>query len=277
MTCPPESPRLLVSSVPGLVLSGPLVILPRCEPVEARVGAVVVVVVASGLDQMAGVAQVHKQVLVEALVPQASVEALDEAVPHGFPRRNVVPFNPALFLPAKDGVRRELRPVVADHHAGMAPAADTRADRCRPRHRPAVASSSSLSLPSPRLAASNRASEVLAVASGARTGGAAAGNSLGPMALQRLDPSISFSVATSSICSASSFLSLAFSASSAFRRFASDTSMPPYFERHLWNVASLIPCSRQSSFVPSPAWCSFKRSPLGSMRRMRRMRLPGSE
>src|ERR1700761_4503785 len=43
----------------------------------------------------------------------------------------------------------------------------------------------------------------------------------------------SFSVDTSSIDSASSFLSLAFSSSSAFSRFASDTSMPPYFERHL--------------------------------------------
>ncbi|EAQ10906.1 hypothetical protein RB2654_22098 [Rhodobacterales bacterium HTCC2654] len=42
-----------------------MVILPRGEPVEARVGAVVIVVVAPGLDQMAGVAQVGEQVLVE--------------------------------------------------------------------------------------------------------------------------------------------------------------------------------------------------------------------
>jgi len=46
-------------------------------------------------------------------------------------------------------------------------------------------------------------------------------------------PSISLSVATSSMCSASIFFSFAFSASSAFSRLASDTSMPPYFERHL--------------------------------------------
>lgn len=40
-------------------------------------------------------------------------------------------------------------------------------------------------------------------------------------------------VELSSICSASNFLSLRFSSSSAFRRFASETSRPPYLERHL--------------------------------------------
>ena len=58
-----------------------------------------IAVVAPGPDQVAGVAQVGDQVLVEALVPQASVEALDDPVLHGFPRRNVAPFNAALFLP----------------------------------------------------------------------------------------------------------------------------------------------------------------------------------
>ena len=50
---------------------------------------------------------------------------------------------------------------------------------------------------------------------------------------QKFFPSISRSVETSSIYSASSFFSLAFSSSSAFSLFASDTSMPPYLERHL--------------------------------------------
>ncbi len=44
---------------------------------------------------------------------------------------------------------------------------------------------------------------------------------------------ISFSIALSSIASASSFLSLAFSASSALSRLASDTSRPPYLAFHL--------------------------------------------
>ncbi len=43
----------------------------------------------------------------------------------------------------------------------------------------------------------------------------------------------SFSMALSSIASASSFFSLPFSASSAFSRRASDTSKPPYFAFHL--------------------------------------------
>jgi len=34
--------------------------------------------------------------------------------------------------------------------------------------------------------------------------------------------------------------------------------MPPYFERHLKNVASLTPCLRHSSAALKPAWCSLK-------------------
>jgi hypothetical protein len=44
------------------------------------VRAVVVVVVAPCRDQVPGMAQAGEQVLVEAFVPQATVEALDEAV-----------------------------------------------------------------------------------------------------------------------------------------------------------------------------------------------------
>lgn len=47
------------------------------------------------------------------------------------------------------------------------------------------------------------------------------------------------SMALSIICSASSFFSFAFSASSDFSRLASDTSMPPNFERHLMGWMSL--------------------------------------
>ena len=50
---------------------------------------------------------------------------------------------------------------------------------------------------------------------------------------QTIFASISRSVAGSSICSGSSFLSLRFSSPSAFRRFASETSRLPYFERHV--------------------------------------------
>jgi len=44
---------------------------------------------------------------------------------------------------------------------------------------------------------------------------------------------ISFSIALSSIASAKSFFSLAFSSSSDFRRLASETSRPPYLAFHL--------------------------------------------
>src|SRR5262249_34853661 len=59
-----------------------------------------------------------------------------------------------------------------------------------------------------------------------------------------------------SIVSASSFFSLLFSSSSAFRRRASETSMPPYFAFHLYNVALLMPCFRQTSSLLTPASCS---------------------
>lgn len=43
----------------------------------------------------------------------------------------------------------------------------------------------------------------------------------------------SFRMALSSIASARSFFSFAFSSSSAFKRLASETSLPPYFAFHL--------------------------------------------
>src|ERR1041385_9419177 len=59
--------------------------------------------------------------------------------------------------------------------------------------------------------------------------------------------SSSFSAAWSSIDSAKSFFSLRFSSSSARRRLASDTSMPPYLAFQLYSVASEIPCLRARS------------------------------
>ena len=50
---------------------------------------------------------------------------------------------------------------------------------------------------------------------------------------QKFFACISFSVETSGIDSASSFFSRAFSPSSPFNLRASDTSMPPYFDRHV--------------------------------------------
>lgn len=80
-------------------------------------GAMVIVIVTPRRDQLPGVAQVGEQVLVETLVSQAAVEALDEAVLHGLSRRDVVPLDLPVFLPFQDGIRRKFGPIIADHHA----------------------------------------------------------------------------------------------------------------------------------------------------------------
>ena len=63
-------------------------------------------------------------------------------------------------------------------------------------------------------------------------------------------------MALSSMASASSFFSLAFSSSNAFSLRASLTSIPPNLDFHLKNVALLIPCLRQTSAVDTPPSCS---------------------
>ena len=84
-------------------------------------GAVVIVVVAPCCNQMAGMAQVWEQVLVQAFVPQAAVEAFDQAILHQLARRDVAPFHLAILLPFQHGVRRLLCTFVADPHSGEAP------------------------------------------------------------------------------------------------------------------------------------------------------------
>lgn len=91
--------------------------LDRGKPVEARVGAIMVVVVAPCRDQDAGMAQAVEEVRVETFVTQPPIEGFDEAVLHGFARRDVMPFDAALLLPAQDRIGRQLRTVVGDHHA----------------------------------------------------------------------------------------------------------------------------------------------------------------
>ena len=64
------------------------------------------------------------------------------------------------------------------------------------------------------------------------------------------------SAEASSIWSAISFFSFALSSSRAFRRLASDTSIPPYFAFQLYSVASLTPCRQGRSPALAPASCS---------------------
>ena len=64
-----------------------------------------------------------EDVLVEALVTEAPVEALDKSVLDRLSGRDVVPSDAAFFLPAHDGVRSELVAVVAKVISGFLRAA----------------------------------------------------------------------------------------------------------------------------------------------------------
>lgn len=103
-----------------------MVILPRGEPVEARVGAMVIVVIAPSGDQIPSVAQVREQVLVETLVAQTSVEVFDKAVLQTAPSALFATWHPSARL------------IVADR----------RAEQSWPRHKLAAGCVSSLSWPS---------------------------------------------------------------------------------------------------------------------------------
>ena len=52
---------------------------------QSTVRAVLVVVTTPGSDQDTGFGQARKPVVIEALVPEASIETLDERVLGGFP------------------------------------------------------------------------------------------------------------------------------------------------------------------------------------------------
>ena len=54
-----------------------------------------------------------------------------------------------------------------------------------------------------------------------------------------------------------SFFRRRFSSSSSFIRPISDASMPPNFERHLLNVAVVMPCSRHRAGTAVPASACF--------------------
>lgn len=62
--------------------------------------------------------------LVQALIAQPSVEALDKPVLHRLAGRDVMPFDAELLLPGQDSIGGELGAVVADDHAGTAAAFD---------------------------------------------------------------------------------------------------------------------------------------------------------
>ena len=69
-------------------------------------------------DHLAGLIEREEQCLIQQLVPHLAIEALDVAVLHGLARHDVMPVDPVFLRPGEDGMRGELRAIVADNHAG---------------------------------------------------------------------------------------------------------------------------------------------------------------
>src|SRR5262249_28376863 len=94
--------------------------LGRRLPSELRVWSYVVVIGLPASERDASLGQRREQRLVQQLIPQPTVEALDEGILHGLARRDVVPGDTALIGPCQDGVAGQLAAVVADHHLRLA-------------------------------------------------------------------------------------------------------------------------------------------------------------
>src|SRR3954449_6974526 len=79
-------------------------------------GSVMVVVDPPSLDDLASSVQSAEQVLVEAFVAEATIEALDETILHRLSPSDVVPLDGVILLPLQDRSGGQLRAVVADDH-----------------------------------------------------------------------------------------------------------------------------------------------------------------
>ena len=98
-------------------LAGAVRKLGGCQPAKAAVRTHGVVVRPPGLDDPSRRSQRGEQVLVQALVAQATIKALDEAVLLRLARSDVVPLDPGVLAPGEDGVTGQFGPIIADHHA----------------------------------------------------------------------------------------------------------------------------------------------------------------
>ena len=80
----------------------------------------VVEVVAPCRHQMAGMAKVVKQVLIQAFTSHSAVKAFYKSVLHRLSRGDVVPVNFPVFRPFQDGISGQFGLIVADHQARIA-------------------------------------------------------------------------------------------------------------------------------------------------------------
>ena len=83
-----------------------------------------VVIVLPDRQHFAGMGERGEQRLVQELVAQPAVEALDEGILLRLAGRDVVPFDPRLLRPAQDRHAGELGAVVGDDHRGPAARGD---------------------------------------------------------------------------------------------------------------------------------------------------------
>src|SRR3546814_3033615 len=100
----------------GAVLHNPPGSIGGRQPANTTMRPHMVVVVAPEPQHRAGMAERHEQRLVEALVTQAAVEALDIAVLLRLARRDVVPLDRSLLRPSQDRQAGQLGAVVAPDH-----------------------------------------------------------------------------------------------------------------------------------------------------------------
>ena len=89
---------------------------------RARLRVVQVIVASPIFDDLPGITVAGEQILIEAFVAQASVEALDETVLHWLTRRDVMPLYSMVLLPFEGGVRGQLCAVA--HWEGCSAVAD---------------------------------------------------------------------------------------------------------------------------------------------------------
>ncbi len=81
------------------------------QPAQSPMRAYVVVVVPPCAQHRPSMAEAAEQGLVQALVSQPPVEALDEGVLGRLAGRDIVPLDPALLRPAQDGRGGQFRPI----------------------------------------------------------------------------------------------------------------------------------------------------------------------
>jgi hypothetical protein len=71
-------------------------------------------------DELAGLIEIDKQAFIEKFVTHTAIEGFDVAVLHRPTWCDVVPFDTMVLRPGQDRIRRELRSVIGDDHAGLA-------------------------------------------------------------------------------------------------------------------------------------------------------------